>query len=341
MNNRFSENIERKFEAKDSLKNIVAVSFDDKFVYPFLILAHSLRKSSSQEFKIVVANVNQTLGNESIQTILQFCTLFRIPLEFYDVELDFEVQTDSRFSLAAYGRLFLMEIIQSRFLYLDVDGLAHPGWDRIFSDHHEFLDKDGVALVATIAPDAMLTSMQPRYGRNQARKMATSNYFFDMIFLVDPIKLKKIDFSNKWRDAARDYKALGFMQHDQDVLNYILHDTVAPLHPSYNHLHGLPNAYPRFFSSCVGHPKPWTFSEEDKLISTFTWALGNKDLGKDNWIEDFYAYWNYESALFTELTGADFVLKRKMESLRIAHVVRFNDFRAKLKYRFAQILLGR
>lgn len=341
MKNNDSESIEVKLGTNDAMRKIVGVSFDDKYVYPFLVLAHSLKKCSLGDFEIVIANVNQTLGVKSVQIIIEFCSIFDIDLEFRDVVLDFDIQTDNRFSIATYGRLFLMEILKTRFLYLDVDALAHPGWDRIFIDCGEILDKDKVAVVASIAPDAMSTSTQHRYSLNQARQRARSNYFFAMIIFVDPIKLQLSGFSNRWRDAARDYLSLGFMQHDQDVLNYLLHDQVAPLHASYNHLHGLPSVYPRFFSSCVGHPKPWTFSEEDKLIATYTWALGNRDLGKYEWVEDFYAYWNYEAALFTEVSRLNSALSHKLSFSRIENEGSFNNRRARLKYKFARILLGR
>ena len=279
--------------------NIVAVSFDDNYTYPFFVLAFSLKKNATNNFKLIIANINNTISLKNINLIQEFSKFLKIEIEIIDFELELAVQIDEKISIPAYGRFFLMESMKQDFLYLDVDSIAYFGWDQFLESSIESRG-ESCAVQATIEPKSFYFKNQPRFLKNQARQRAGDRYLFSGLLIINVEKLREVDFSSKWRESALNYSKLGFMQHDQDVLNYVLSGFVEPLSSNVNHLHGKPKSYPKYFSSCIGSPKPWTISIEEQKIITGLWSLGSKDIGKSFWVEDFYDYWSYENALTAE-----------------------------------------
>jgi lipopolysaccharide biosynthesis glycosyltransferase len=277
---------------------IVGVSFDDNYLYAFFVLAYSLKKNASMNFKIIIANVNTGIQSKNIDFIKSFLDRFEIDFEIIDFHVDFQLQKDN-FSIAAYGRCFLMEKLQKNFLYLDVDSVAHFGWDQFIDDAIR-TDRGWHAVQATVEPDSLYYAGLPRFQKNQARQKAKDTYLFAMMLIVNVKKIREIGFSRAWREAAGRYSEFGFEQFDQDVLNYVLAGIVKPLDSNVNHLHGTPRQYPIYFSSCISNPKPWVISPEEQIKILGLWTLGFSDLGKEIWLEDFSEYWSYEKALISE-----------------------------------------
>jgi lipopolysaccharide biosynthesis glycosyltransferase len=220
--------------------------------------------SSRNEYKIVVANVNSGLSEENILLLNTFSQILEFTLEVVVVNFDLDLQVDSNISIAAYGRLFLMESLEENFLYLDSDTVVHVGWEQVYSFLGSNSQEKQYAVAATIEPRSLYYSNHPNNSNNLARRKALDTYIFSGILLVDVSVLKQLNFANVWREAAKNSKEYGFVQHDQDILNYVLANRVKPFPSHFNHLHGTASEYPRFFSSCIGRPKPWTVSREDQ-----------------------------------------------------------------------------
>ena len=315
-------------------KNLVGVSFDDNYVYPFFILAYSLKKNALNNFKIFIANVNKSISIDNVNLIHEFTNYFEIEIEFVEFECDFSVQTDQKISIAAYGRFYLMETMQSDFLYIDVDSIAYYGWDQFLVNSIQNRNQK-FAVQATTELKSLHFASQARFQSNKARQNARETYLFSGLLIVNVKKLEEINFSTTWRISALQYEQLGFMQHDQDVLNYVLANFVEPLPVFANHLHGTPMDYPVFFSSCIGHPKPWTISSEEQVKLSGLSAMGFKDLGKTIWVLDFYDYWSHEKALYVDLDRLDSknTLSIKLLRLREKSEKLFLNNRARLKWK--------
>lgn len=301
---------------KNYRTNMVGVSFDDNYVYPFFILAFSLKKNATNNFKIFIANINKGISVEYIDLIHEFSDYFEIEIEILEFECDLSVQVDQKIPIAAYGRFYLMETMQFDFLYIDVDSIAYYGWDQFLQKSIENRNKK-FAVQATIEPRSLYFASQQRYLNNKARQNAGETYLFAMLLIVNIKKLEEINFSVAWRKSALNYDQLGFMQYDQDVLNYVLAKFVEPLPSAVNHLHGTQMEYPVFFSSCISNPKPWTITKGEQIKLTGLWAMGFEDLGKNFWVQDFYTYWSYEKALYAEFPEVESKNKLSIKLLKL------------------------
>jgi lipopolysaccharide biosynthesis glycosyltransferase len=195
----------------------VAVSFDDNYLFPFLLLAFSISENTSIAPKIFIANVNSTLSQESQNIVSRFCSSLGLKYEIFEASIPKNVRTSSRVSIAGYGRLWLADNLSEDFVYIDTDSLVLPGWELVF-DYIELLSQESELLLAAMPALENRTPPWPIEIGDETQ------YRFHSSILVINSRNWKRHFANQenmaWQKIASMHDELKFVGHDQPVLQY-------------------------------------------------------------------------------------------------------------------------
>ena len=244
---------------RSSDKKIVGVAFDDKYLFPFLLLAFTISKNSKSLPEIYVANVNGTLSKESQSILESFSSLLGMQIRVLDCSIPNFLAVDDRISIAAYGRLWLADSLKADFVYLDVDTLVLPGWEMIF----DFVDR-------LEENQTMLLAAMPAFGDDTppweiANEDKTQYRFHSGVLVINYQNWSKHFMNNEnptWVEIASRQDILGFTSHDQSVLqfaaqgNYLRIPENLVTFANANHLNGK-------ILTCGTWIKPWTIRKKD------------------------------------------------------------------------------
>ena len=197
-------------------KNI-AVAFDDNYIFPFLLLAFSISKNSTEIPHIYIANVNDTLSQENKKIIERFTSFLHLTVTILDARMPSFLSVDSRISIAAYGRLWLADHLTEDFVYIDTDSLVLPGWESVFNFHHVL--EENIDLLLAAIP--VLENKTPPWPIPEGD---LTHYRFHSGVLVINHKNWSNHFGNRenlsWEKIALRYEELGLKSHDQSVLQF-------------------------------------------------------------------------------------------------------------------------
>ena len=227
----------------------IAVAFDDNYLFPFFLLAFSISKNSSRLPNIYIANVNSTLSKKSQNILEQFCKFLGLKIEIFEAEVPKNLQTDSRISIAAYGRLWMADNIPDDFVYIDTDSLLLPGWEEIF-DFLKLLDQEKRLIFAAMPTEV---NAPPSWSIGLGDK--THYRFHSSILVISHKKWKKhfqSEMNLPWQTIALRHDVLSSGYHDQSILQYVAQG---------NFLH-LPKDFVSFATK---------YTSETKIITSGVW----------------------------------------------------------------------
>lgn len=115
----------------------VVVAVDNNMVYALLVMLHSLRETSSAPFTVVIGYFRGKL-NERYKVIVQDCA------SHWGIEARLEELTPHplfterrHLTITTFSKFVLADQIASPHLWIDIDTIARPGWDDMFSDIHK------------------------------------------------------------------------------------------------------------------------------------------------------------------------------------------------------------
>lgn len=248
---------------------IVAVSFDDNYLFPFLLLAYSISKNSTIVPQIYCANVNDSLSQKNQKTAKAFCSLIGLEMKIYEATIPQNVQTDSRVSIAAYGRLWLADNLSENFVYIDTDSLVLPGWEKIF-EFLTLLDNDRSLLFAAMPDHEISPQFLPIVPGN-----IDLLSFHSSVLVINKRNWSEhfsIQNNMPWQMIALMHGTLKFKQHDQSVLSYAAQGKFLHLPLDFVDFATKYTYSQKIVTSGVWKPKPWTVRRDQyfKYISSIS-----------------------------------------------------------------------
>jgi len=313
---------------------VVGVGFDDNYLYPFLLLAFSISKNSSELPRICVANVNGTLSKKSCQIIKEFTSYLRLETDIFEASVPNNVKTSSRVSIAGYGRLWLADHLSEDFVYIDTDSLVLPGWEKIF-DFLVELDKDSALLVAAMPA---LQDQSPPWPVTEDDK--TQYRFHSSIMVINHNNWIEhfSDKSNKsWQEIASMHEELQFQAHDQSVLQYAAQGKYLHLPPDFVNFATKSNQATKVVTSGVWK-KPWTVPRHQffkYLSSLMMYQEYEQVFGV---VQELNIYLNFEDEMIIFLQKYP-ELKRDIEYVKSSVQVKFS-LRENLPFIISKLLFN-
>jgi lipopolysaccharide biosynthesis glycosyltransferase len=209
-----------------------------------------------------------------------------------------------------------MDVLDDQFLWLDSDILALPGWDEIFS-YHEPEDNEPIIYAVT---DKKIIADREKFPQNLSRHRAMDTYFNAGVFLVNPLKWRAKGYDQVWKEVGANFKELGFMHHDQDILNYVLISDKKIIPSKFNVVVSNPTQIEQNILHFTGGPKPWHLDRNShKYFSSIEYLKagglqGGAFSGK-NWLFEFENYKRHEDQLIM-FFDEDSELQEMLKTLR-------------------------
>jgi lipopolysaccharide biosynthesis glycosyltransferase len=282
-------------------RNLVCTGIDDNYLWPWMVSIYSAKVNATNDFHVLLGFIRGTLSEKNIKLIEDFCATFEIKLELQEFEFNYEVKT-SNLPIQAYIRLLWFDILEEDFLWLDSDTLLLANWQSIFSLSNPNQNK--IAIRAVVDESVVKYNLS-RYPKNLAYQRGGSSYFNSGIFIGNPRVWKSEGFHISWPKVAANHKELGFVHHDQDVLNFLTHDSKEIISPSFNSIVMQGSHIDQKILHFTGRPKPWNFDSESKIyfssLEILKNAGGSGAFGGLNWLWEYQNYWRYEADLFDNI----------------------------------------
>lgn len=281
--------------------DLVCTGIDDNYLWPWVVSVYSAKVNSSENFRVLLGYIKNSLSDKNINLIREFCETLEIEVGFHEFEFNYEVKT-SNLPVQAYIRLLWFDLLDEDFLWLDSDTLLLANWQSIFRIHSDYDSK--ITIRAAIDTPVVKFNLE-RYPDNVAYQRAGTEYFNSGVFIAHPRVWKSNNFHDRWPEVAARHKDLGFVHHDQDVLNFLLHDSKEILDSSYNSIVMQGSPIEQKILHFTGRPKPWHFSANEKIyfqaIEILKAKNGKGAFGGLNWQWEYMNYWRYEAALISHV----------------------------------------
>lgn len=238
---------------------VVISAVDDNYVLPLLVMLHSAKKYSKNDFQFVLGYDPKSLSATNINLIEECLTLLQVPFSKICVTLKGRFEDNNHITATAYARLPMADVLSGTVLWLDADLICKPGWDEIF----EFFDGGlGGKTVAGVR-DSVNTSIQFLANtKNLAIIKMQKRYFNSGVLIIDCISWQLLNTSERWPVVLQNYDNYGFQLSDQCVLNYLFVDSHRLLPSEYNVLAFYSRRTAREQAKILhfaGPDKPWSY----------------------------------------------------------------------------------
>ena len=204
---------------------LIAMGFDDNYLFPALVTLFSARRGYAKELKVLIAHDGECLSADSISLIRETCLELKIDVSFKEIDFPDFLGGSGHLSRMSWARIILMSEVSEQFLWLDADLILQSGWESLLFDGHS-LQAAGLAA----ALDSNFTNTNVL---NTAYVVAGEAYINDGVLLVDPNALDTRVLQRLGEGISR-YSELGFEWLDQDVINFSLEGKGGVLPQSFN-----------------------------------------------------------------------------------------------------------
>ena len=294
------------------MKNIIAMSIDDNYVWPLLSLSFSMWKYADEEFEICIANVNGTLSASSQEIIESVLGVMRIPNRIVDARIPTDVKTDSRISIAAYGRLWLADNLKEDFVYLDADSLAFAGWQEIFTEIRELKDHPNYLLGALAAK----TNRGLNWKSEQAESRQLCFNSGCLIISWENWRTNTEKFgSETWYSIGKRSAELNLLAHDQDILQFMAQGNFLHIREGLFELPIRPTR-PAPIISSGSWIKPWSIREENLPVRIYEDIVNHRRAGGAFFLDEYSAFKTIEIEFLEFLASNDSKIYERVKFLR-------------------------
>lgn len=201
----------------------IVYSCDDKYSRHLMVSLCSLYDHNRDFRNINVYIISNGISSAVKAEILRLSEDENITVSFIDYDkIADKIRTDGKFSLSAFGRLFLSDIIPaSKLVYLDCDSVVNGSF-------HDLMELDISEHICAAVQDNVASYFKTVMGLQK-----TECYYNSGMILFN---------MEKWREEGMQEKALNVIEkfhgsvphHDQGVLNAICRGKILRLHPKYN-----------------------------------------------------------------------------------------------------------
>jgi lipopolysaccharide biosynthesis glycosyltransferase len=279
--------------------NLICTGIDNNYLWPWMVSIFSASIHSQKKIKVGLGVIKGNFSLENLGIVQNFCNFLKIDLVFKEFTLDFQVQLE-HLPKETYIRLLWMDELKELFLWLDSDTLPLPGWDKIFSYLSSEENEPTICAVA----DKHIIAKREKFPENLAYQRAGDTYFNAGVFLANPSKWREKRYDYTWKEVGANFKELGFIHHDQDILNYVLSNDKRMVPGKFNVIVALPSQIEQSILHFAGGPKPWHLDEDSHKYFTSIENLKGSDsqggaFSGKNWRFEFENYKRHEDQLIS------------------------------------------
>jgi hypothetical protein len=236
----------------------------------------------------------------------------QIPNHIVDARIPTDVKTDSRISIAAYGRLWLADNLKEDFVYLDADSLAFAGWQEIFTEIRELKDHPNYLLGALAAK----TNRGLNWKSEQAESRQLCFNSGCLIISWENWRTNTEKFgSETWYSIGKRSAELNLLAHDQDILQFMAQGDFLHIREG---LFGLPirPTRPAPIISSGSWIKPWSIREENLPVRIYEDVVNHRRAGGAFFLDEYSAFKTIEIELMNYLRKAGLKDIVNIENLR-------------------------
>ena len=310
-------------------KFLICTSVDDNYMWPWLVMVYSsVINSRNRNFKYALANINASLSPTNIEIAREFMQSLQLQFEVIEIETQLQPIFTHQFNLNVYARLFLLDLLEEDFLWLDADLLLRPGWDQIFNELGDRYETD---IILYGVQDTEITRAKLSKLRNEAFLLNQERYINSGVIKTSSKAWKNSTFNTDWQEMAMNLKLYGFTYPDQDILNFLCAGKISIIPKGYNHIVGdeISLSSQILIQHYAGSPKPWQLDQKGKEF--LMGIQGTKYFSPKDWITQssdafiyFPIYWKAESELVTYLQNIDKGLLKEILDLQLSAIKPLN-----------------
>ena len=294
---------------------VVCLSADDHYAPYLLVTVTSIkakrREGDKYEIYILDGGVTDVHKNRLLLLCDESFHVQFIDISSYLEDVDPEIfQLNAHFSVSTYYRFFIPEIFRrfGRLLYLDCDLIVHHNLAELYgTDIQNYV----LAAVPDIEIHRALrgTSAQEmrRYLTEKLNMMHPEDYFQAGVLLLDIIKMRGMDFTNKCLARLQEIGKPLYV--DQCVMNSVLDGNYYPLALKWNVLWHLPY-YEKFTENQLSAEKYAEYYEARKNPYIIHYS-GNVKPWKNPEVEMADLWWKYAR----ETSSYEYLLLRTTKNL--------------------------
>jgi len=316
-------------------QNLVCTSIDDNYLWPWMVTVYSaVMNCEVQNFRLILANINGLLSDSSILIATEFCAALELELEIVDIDTSLNPTFKHQFNITVYSRLFLMEMLDEDFLWLDADLLLMPGWDRIFLESGDDSNKE---IIIYGVRDSELSLEKLSRNGNQAYIRTKGRYVNCGVIKISVKKWKKLKKEENWREMAINLDKFDLTLPDQDIINYLCSENISLMPGGFNYIAGDTISFREriYIKHYAGFPKPWTLDKAGKEL--LLGAQGTNYFSPRSWVTQssdaflhYPMYWQVEDELIIFLKKMSDRLANQCSGLRL-NIIKSIDLTSRVK----------
>ena len=326
-------------------EKLICTSIDDAYLWPWMVMVYSaVVNCEEKNFHIILANINGMLSEKSILLAKEFTATLKLGIEIVEIDTTLNPKFQHQFNLTVYARLFLMDVLENDFLWLDADLLLLPGWDQIFS---ELGDNPGNDVILCGVNDSQLSLQKFAREGNRAFIKSKGRYVNSGVIKIFAKKWQKFEKEEDWQEMALNLEKYQINLPDQDVLNYLCADHVSILPAGFNFIVGDEVSFQEriYIKHYAGSPKPWKLDQSGK--ESLLGIQGVKYFSPKDWITQssdafthYPMYWQVEDELIDFLRKSNLQVAEKCVKLKFNTVMPL-DLMLRLKISIMHLIAKR
>ncbi len=112
---------------------LVVGATDDTMAYPVLVWAHSLHVCASQAPHLIIGYFSGLLSENNASLLARALSHLGVSHEFRQLPLDNRFISQGYISPTTFAKFLLADTIAEQHVWIDIDTVATPGWNSIFS----------------------------------------------------------------------------------------------------------------------------------------------------------------------------------------------------------------
>ena len=130
--------------------NTVAVALDDKMVYAFFVLIHSLLQTARQPFTLIVGHFTGRLAPQNRALIETFLQQLAISADIRELTPSPLFTERRHLTITTFSKFVISDAVPDAHLWIDLDTVGQKGWDDIFTPLHQASPDTALIVAAKI-----------------------------------------------------------------------------------------------------------------------------------------------------------------------------------------------
>ena len=265
----------------------IITATDDNYVLPLITMIYSAKKNALNDFYVVIGYIEGDLSAKSQKLLNSVTAAMGIQMNFDKIAVDEIMRPSAHISRTAFARLYMLEKLKGKVLWLDPDIICLERWEDIYYFVNDKMDD--FLLAGIRDPIVSNLGFQSR-SLNRAVISMKQDYFNSGVLFLNCGLWNYFELPQGWRNAAENYDEFGFQFVDQCILNYVAKNSYILLPDRFNRIAMVTrgkNPENTRLLHYAGPSKPWDYSK----------------YGLKKWLsilsrQDINLYLNYQDEVF-------------------------------------------